>query len=139
MEGSVLGSRKEAGDARPSPDRPRLEPATTRTGDDMGGRSHAAGIAWLGWFSGIIASWIGWGVVAAAGWWLLYWPVVLILVLLYLYSPLSPESGRRSNSSPPDAPSPLGSLMLQRPPPSVGHERAPRRRARLVANDSQAC
>jgi hypothetical protein len=87
-------------------------------------RSHAARIAWLGWICGIVASWIAWGPLVAAGWWLLYWPALLVLVLLYLYSQLAPEGRGSVEGDPPEAPSPLGSLMLQRQPPSLEHEPA---------------
>ena len=103
---------------------PRRIQRTRIRANTAGVRSHAAGIAWLGWISGIVASWIVWGALAAAGWWLLYWPALLILVLLYLYSPLAPEGRGDFESDPPEAPSPLGSLMLQRPPPSLEHEPA---------------
>ena len=105
--------------------RPHVERTTRVATRDAGQRSFAAGLAWLGWISGIAVSWIGWGAFAAAGWWLLYWPALLVLVLLYLYSPLAPDGGRSFESDPPEeAPSPLGSLMLQRQPPSLEHEPA---------------
>ena len=102
----------------------QVDPTARIRTDDARVRSHAAGLAWLGWISGIVVSWIGWGALAAAGWWLLYWPALLVLVLLYLYSPLAPEGRGGFESDPPEAPSPLGSLMLQRQPPSLEHEPA---------------
>ena len=124
---SVHGSNVRVGDGvrgdRATSTPPRIERTRIRA-NAAGVRSHAAGIAWLGWISGIVASWIVWGALAAAGWWLLYWPALLILVLLYLYSPLAPEGRGDFESDPPEAPSPLGSLMLQRPPPSLEHEPA---------------
>ena len=103
---------------------PQIERTARIQSNDPGTRTHAAGIAWLGWISGIVTSWIVWGALAAAGWWLLYWPAVLVIVLLYLYSPLAPEGRGDLESEPPEAPSPLGSLMLQRQPPSLEHEPA---------------
>ena len=124
---SVLGSNVRVGDSvrgdRATSTPPRIARTRIRA-NEAGVRSHAAGIAWLGWISGIVASWIVWGALAAAGWWLLYWPALLILVLLYLYSPLAPEGRGGFESDPPEAPSPLGSLMLQRQPPSLEHEPA---------------
>ena len=125
---SVDGSNVRVGNAVRSGGTTSMPPQIERTprirANDAGMRSHAAGIAWLGWISGIVTSWIVWGALAAAGWWLLYWPALLVLVLLYLYTPLAPEGTGGLESDPPEAPSPLGSLMLQRRPPSLEHEPA---------------
>lgn len=130
-----VGNRVGGESASPTP--PRAEgtpPVRTR---DVGKRSHAAGLAWLGWISGIVVSWLAWGTIAAAGWWVLYWPALLVLVLLYLYSPLAPEGGKSLESDRPEAPSPLGSLMLQRQPPSLEHEPAQVPNRGLVMPDRQ--
>jgi hypothetical protein len=125
---SVHGSNVRVGDgvrgegATPTP--PPIERTARIRTVDAGVGSYAAAIAWLGWICGIVTSWIVWGALAAAGWWLLCWPALLILVLLYLYSPLAPEGRGGFESDPPEAPSPLGSLMLQRQPSSLEHEPA---------------
>ena len=125
---SVHGSNVRVGNTVRSEGATSTPPQIERTArirtNDAGMRSHAAVFAWLGWISGIVTSWIVWGALAAAGWWLLYWPALLVLVLLYLYSPLAPEGRGGFESDPPQAPSPLGSLMLQRQPPSLEHELA---------------
>ena len=125
---SVHGSNVRVGDGVRREGATSTLPPIERTArirtDDAGVRSHAAAMAWLGWIFGIVTSWIVWGALAAAGWWLLYWPALLILVLLYLYTPLAPEGRGGFESDPPEAPSPLGSLMLQRQPPSTEHDPA---------------
>ncbi len=124
VQGSSIRVGNGVGRERASSTPPQAERTTPVRTRDVGKRSHAAGLAWVGWISGIVVAEMVWGTFAAAGWWLLYWPALLLVVLLYLYSPLAPEGGKSLESDRPEAPSPLGSLMLQRQPPSLEHEPA---------------
>ena len=91
------GARGEGAISTPPP----IEQTARIRTNDAGVGSHAAAIAWLGWICGIVTSWIVWGALAAAGWWLLYWPALLVLVLLYLYSPLAPDGRAGFETDPP--------------------------------------
>ena len=61
-------------------------PATTDAGPEKGRRmeNQATALApWAGWIGGIALSWTTSGLVAAGAWWLLYWPALLGVAVMY--------------------------------------------------------
>jgi hypothetical protein len=61
-------------------------PATAKAGPEKGRRmeNRATALApWAGWIAGIALSWTTSGIVAAGAWWLLYWPAILGVAVVF--------------------------------------------------------